>query len=71
MMEINLSIKPGDKIKINFGKKHHNNKLYHVLGVFDETQIACKYYWGFRWYYKFENIYYFQLLKNDGLLEIT
>jgi hypothetical protein len=65
-----MNIQPGDKIRIYFNKGNSNNQLLHVLGIFDEDQIACKEYYNFKWIYKFYSIYHLQVFEKNGILKI-
>jgi len=68
--EMLSKIKPGTKLKIYYNKNNRNNKTYHVLGIFDDIQIAVKYYINFRWYYKFEDVWWFVMSEDNKTLTI-
>jgi len=69
--ELLAKIKPGTILKIIYGKGNRNNRKYHVLGIFDDSQIAVKYHANFNWYYKFESILSLVVSDDMKVLKIT
>lgn len=65
-------IKPGIILKVYFSETNLNNRIYHVLGVFDGDEIAVKSWSKYkqRWFYEFQSIYYFYFLNLSGNLTI-
>jgi len=64
-----IEIKAGKKYRIFWREKHHENKIIHILGIFDNDWVAFKYYYGSNWRYEFNNKSYLKLLFEDGILK--
>ena len=45
--------------------------LYHVLDIFDDDEVAVKYYGRYKqwWHYEFQNIYRIWLVYKEGTLK--
>ena len=70
--EFSKLIKPDMILKVDFGENNFNNRVYHVLDIYDGDEIAVKY-WGKhkqRWFYEFQSIWYFYYANLSGNLTI-
>ena len=59
-------LKPGNTIRLHFGKKNPNNSLLHIRAIVDDTQIVYRA-WSYRrrhWVYAVANISLFALYNS-------
>ena len=53
--------------------KLHDNRLYHVLDIYDDDQVAVKYYGIHKqwWHYEFQSMYRIWFAYKDGRLKFV
>lgn len=66
-----MTIKAGDVIRVNTGHNQHIDGVYHVLGVFDDCEIAYRKWMpsSQRWIYSFINTYDIELWQEHGWIK--
>lgn len=63
-------VKPGNKIKLNYGNKHNpNNMILHILTIVDECHVVFKKWLKHkkRWHYEVEPNYFFFWRVREGV----
>ena len=67
-----IEIKEMNEMLSNAKSFRYDGYLYHVLGIFDDENVAVKYYGKHKqfWHYEFMDSYFLYLKYRDGLLTI-